>query len=209
MNCAAVTITGDDANNQASGPGQTQGQGQGQGQQESGSTPPGYSGAPDPSVSAAQQASATPSSSTAASKPSSYSLDNCVCTCASTSPISSSTVQGSDCTCTCNAALTHKRHTHPHPRYAGRHHAHPRSSPLVAGPHVGAVRVGGAEKRKEKRAEGTVVVAFARRPQMLVADTGNGCRSPKKTAELKYPDPGPDVVAGDGEYPLELPTGEC
>ena len=26
------------------------------------------------------------------------------------------------------------------------------------------------------------------------------------SAEVKYPNPGPDVVPGDGEYPLALPS---
>jgi hypothetical protein len=52
-------------------------------------------------------------------------------------------------------------------------------------------------------------VAFSSRPVMLFADVNNGCLSPKTTAELKYPNPGPDVVEGDGEYPLQLPTGTC
>ncbi|KAK4896235.1 hypothetical protein LTR27_005757 [Elasticomyces elasticus] len=54
-----------------------------------------------------------------------------------------------------------------------------------------------------------VSVAYHNRPEMLVADDGNGCLTPHTTAELKYPQPGPDVVAGDGEYPLELPYGTC
>ncbi|KAK5128823.1 hypothetical protein LTR85_000156 [Meristemomyces frigidus] len=52
-------------------------------------------------------------------------------------------------------------------------------------------------------------VAYTDRPLMLVADDGNGCLTPKSTAEVKYPDPGPDVVLGDGLYPLELPSGNC
>ena len=44
---------------------------------------------------------------------------------------------------------------------------------------------------------------------MLIADDGNGCLTPKTTAELKYPHPGPEVVPGDGDYPLELPSGNC
>lgn len=52
-------------------------------------------------------------------------------------------------------------------------------------------------------------VAYTDRPGMFVADTKNGCRTPHTTAELKYPDPGPDVVEGDGVYPLELPSGAC
>ena len=52
-------------------------------------------------------------------------------------------------------------------------------------------------------------VAFANRPLMLMADVDNGCLTPKTTAEVKYPQPGPDVVTGDGAYPLELPSGTC
>jgi hypothetical protein len=50
---------------------------------------------------------------------------------------------------------------------------------------------------------------FTQRPTMLFADVNNGWLSPLTTAELKYPNPGPDVVEGDGEYPLQLPTGNC
>jgi hypothetical protein len=44
---------------------------------------------------------------------------------------------------------------------------------------------------------------------MFVADDGNDCHTPHTTAELKYPDPGPDVTPGDGVYPVELPSGSC
>lgn len=44
---------------------------------------------------------------------------------------------------------------------------------------------------------------------MFVADNGNDCETPRSTAELKYPDPGPEVVSGDGVYPVELPSGAC
>lgn len=44
---------------------------------------------------------------------------------------------------------------------------------------------------------------------MLASDIGNGCDSPLTKSELKYPDPGPVVVLGDGEYPVELPSGNC
>jgi hypothetical protein len=50
---------------------------------------------------------------------------------------------------------------------------------------------------------------FSLRPKMLFANVDNGCTSPKTYFELKYPNPGPDVVEGDGEYPLELPSGTC
>lgn len=52
-------------------------------------------------------------------------------------------------------------------------------------------------------------MAFAERPLMFVADNGNDCETPRSTAELKYPDPGPEVVSGDGVYPVELPSGAC
>jgi hypothetical protein len=48
-------------------------------------------------------------------------------------------------------------------------------------------------------------VAFNDRPDMLFADVKNECITPHTTAEVKYPHPGPDVVEGDGEYPLEMP----
>ncbi|OQO05894.1 hypothetical protein B0A48_09990 [Cryoendolithus antarcticus] len=59
-----------------------------------------------------------------------------------------------------------------------------------------------------QRAEGADV-AFHDRPEMLVADVGTGCITPKTTAELNFPQPGSDVVASDGEYPMELPSGPC
>ncbi|WEW54619.1 hypothetical protein PRK78_000039 [Emydomyces testavorans] len=51
-------------------------------------------------------------------------------------------------------------------------------------------------------------IAFDARPGFLVANIGNGCMTPNGNAEVKYPNPGPDVVQGDGEYPLKLPTPE-
>ena len=47
---------------------------------------------------------------------------------------------------------------------------------------------------------------YHERPAMLVANTGTGCLTPKTTAEVKFPHPGPDVVVGDGEYGLEHPS---
>lgn len=52
-------------------------------------------------------------------------------------------------------------------------------------------------------------VAFNDRPFMFVADDGNGCDTPRTTVELKYPDPGPEVVHGDGLFRLDLPLGGC
>jgi hypothetical protein len=51
--------------------------------------------------------------------------------------------------------------------------------------------------------------AFTARPEMFVPDYAGGCITPETVAELKYPDPGPDIVNGDGEYPVELPSGTC
>jgi hypothetical protein len=59
----------------------------------------------------------------------------------------------------------------------------------------------------EKR--GASTVAFTSRPLMFIADPKHGCDTPHTSAELKFPDPGPDVVQGDGEYPLALPGGTC
>jgi hypothetical protein len=63
-----------------------------------------------------------------------------------------------------------------------------------------------AQRFVERDAE---LVPFNKRPLMLFADVKNGCLSPLTNAELKYPNPGPNVVEGDGEYPLQLPTGNC
>lgn len=50
-------------------------------------------------------------------------------------------------------------------------------------------------------------IPFDQRPSFLVANVEqvNDCRTPRTTAEVKYPHPGSDVVQGDGEYPLEHP----
>ncbi|KAK2813860.1 hypothetical protein FQN50_000261 [Emmonsiellopsis sp. PD_5] len=50
-------------------------------------------------------------------------------------------------------------------------------------------------------------VAFNDRPSFLFANLDNGCMTPKTDYELKYPNPGPDVEGGDGEYKLRLPMG--
>lgn len=55
----------------------------------------------------------------------------------------------------------------------------------------------------------SIPMPFDNRPLMFVADNGNDCETPHSTAELKFPEPGPEIVVGDGVYPLELPTGAC
>ncbi|KAL1587790.1 hypothetical protein WHR41_03594 [Cladosporium halotolerans] len=52
-------------------------------------------------------------------------------------------------------------------------------------------------------------VPFSSRPTMLLANAGNGCLAPLTDAELKYPEPGHEIVAGDGAYPLRFPVGNC
>jgi len=55
-------------------------------------------------------------------------------------------------------------------------------------------------------------VPFNERPYMLVANSmafGNSCYTPHTDWEVKYPNPGPDVVPSDGSYPLMLPMGNC
>lgn len=47
-------------------------------------------------------------------------------------------------------------------------------------------------------------VPFSSRPTMLVADDGNGCVTPKADAELKFLEPGPDVVTGDVVYSASI-----
>ncbi|KAL1860964.1 hypothetical protein Plec18170_001478 [Paecilomyces lecythidis] len=64
----------------------------------------------------------------------------------------------------------------------------------------------GLEKRENPNASApSAHVAFDDRPSFLFADIDNGCETPKTTAEVKYPNPGPDVQPGDGVYPLALP----
>jgi len=46
-------------------------------------------------------------------------------------------------------------------------------------------------------------------PEMLVANVNNGCTTPRTTAEVAFPNPGPDVESGDGAYPLVEPQGNC
>lgn len=85
------------------------------------------------------------------------------------------------CVCTCTKPLA-RRALHLHKHVAHRHlHGH------------------GLHARSPQ-------TPYHERPAMLVADTGDGCLTPKTTAEVKFPHPGPDVVVGDGEYALEHPS---
>jgi len=46
-------------------------------------------------------------------------------------------------------------------------------------------------------------------PEMLVANVGRGCSTPRTDAETDFPNPGPEVEKGDGAYPLRMPEGNC
>ncbi|PPJ52792.1 hypothetical protein CBER1_11283 [Cercospora berteroae] len=81
----------------------------------------------------------------------------------------------------------------------------------IVGPEVGA---GGAASApagdaRGKTSSAPTSVPFRARPLLFVADDGNDCETPRSTAELEFPEPGPEVVVGDGVYPLELPQGAC
>jgi len=131
---------------------------------------------------------ASPSAaSTAASQMTFMTANNCTCICAS--PVNIST-----CDCSCPVATpppphsARDLHQHIHHKRTLSDKTAPSSAPQTTSPKF---------------------TPFDSRPQMLIADNGNGCLTPKSTAEVKYPDPGPDVVTGDGVYPLELPSGNC
>jgi hypothetical protein len=73
----------------------------------------------------------------------------------------------------------------------------------------GALAVNDKRENLGERPVLSLSLPFYARPTMLVADDGNGCLTPRTDAELKYPEPGPEVVTSDGEYPLRLPEGHC
>ncbi|OCK75599.1 lytic polysaccharide monooxygenase [Lepidopterella palustris CBS 459.81] len=144
-------------------------------------------GAPEQPVSSAIAATSTQaatSSTAAAAQPTSssatYTLEGCTCTCTD-----------SDCTCKC-----------PKPNVARSLVQH--KALLQHLEHLKLRDSASVSESQIKRAADSV--AYSSRPQMLLADIDNGCESVKTTHELKYPNPGPDVVQGDGEYPLAMPT---
>ncbi|KAF2430878.1 hypothetical protein EJ08DRAFT_697086 [Tothia fuscella] len=92
---------------------------------------------------------------------------------------------------------------HPHGRFYSKHfHHHPARNSLPVAPRSSVKQ--GQYSTFQKRA-----TAFSSRPIMFAPDFWNGCTTPRTNAELKYPDPGPEVVRGDGEYPVHLPGGRC
>ena len=80
----------------------------------------------------------------------------------------------------------------------------PAASSAASGPNLDQNQSLRYSRALNNRATGPV--PYAQRPAFLIADTDNGCTTVRGSAEVKYPNPGPDVVPGDGEYPLALPT---
>jgi hypothetical protein len=142
-----------------------------------------------PSSSPAPSSSASkPASSSVPASPNTYKVGDCTCTCSSTTNGQKLKTKRdftmSGCSCTCSST--------PVPAPAERR-AVPGRSPL-------------RPRILEERYSNT---PFSQRPLMLFANVNNGCTTPKTTAEVQYPNPGPDVTMGDGGYPLELPSGSC
>lgn len=138
--------------------------------------------------------------SSSSNSPASYSAPSTTSTAAPSS--SGTTYQtANDCTCVCDSPANISTCNCTCPNTVSKRQIHPAGEPN--------------HKRRQTTptttasAASSSFVAFADRPLMLVADDGNGCLTPKSTAEVKYADPGPDVVMGDGLYPLELPSGNC
>ncbi|KAK5134481.1 hypothetical protein LTR08_006398 [Meristemomyces frigidus] len=136
---------------------------------------------PSPGSSGLASYGASPSTSTSPAPASSAPTYTTAnnCTCACPTPLNIAT-----CTCSCPSPNNNNNKRQPH-HHLNPHNHNPRNPTPPSS------------------------IPFPSRPLMLVADDGNGCLTPKTTAEAKFPLPGPDVVAGDGVYPLELPRGEC
>ncbi|KAK3065506.1 hypothetical protein LTS18_006217 [Coniosporium uncinatum] len=134
----------------------------------------------------------------------SLNMDGCTCTGCISAADGDGTMALTGCTCHCPEAPVAARSITPPNQHHRHSHVH-----FPASTFGRKKRSGTAQLRKKEVKRVPVKVAFTDRPEMLIADTNNGCETPKTNAELKYPNPGPDVVEGDGEYPLEEPTGDC
>ncbi|KAK7557774.1 hypothetical protein IWX50DRAFT_191265 [Phyllosticta citricarpa] len=141
-------------------------------------------------------ASHTPSNSQSSSGK--YKLDWCQCTCdESTSTLNKEQAyDASGCTCQCWKAPTtttsSKREVHM------ARHVHNRR---------------GFADNKAAPIEGrdTTAVAWNSRPEIFVPNPiWHDCHLPLTDSELSYPNPGPQVIKGDGEYPMKQPsTAQC
>ncbi|KAF2143348.1 lytic polysaccharide monooxygenase [Aplosporella prunicola CBS 121167] len=68
----------------------------------------------------------------------------------------------------------------------------------------------GASAKSDKSVAMKRDVSWDARPKMLIPNpVWHDCSLPKTDAELQFPDPGPEVIKGDGEYPLALPETGC
>jgi hypothetical protein len=141
---------------------------------------------PEPPVPSTTRSHTGPQPTPAAAAAASYTLEGCSCTC----PLPSFT---DGCSCECENPSARRRR-----RLVER---------KALALHVEELR------RKEALnvpARSTEIVAFSARPDMLFLDfDGTGCTSVGTSVELSFPDPGPDVVEGDGEYKLAPPVGNC
>jgi hypothetical protein len=115
-------------------------------------------------------------------QPTKYTLEDCTCEC----PTETLT---SFCSCQCKSPTT-KRHFVER-KALQMHKRHLFNTAKLYAP--------------MRRAE---VVAFNSRPDMLLGiDFSTArCHSPGGNTELRFPNPGPDIVEGDGEYPLAEPS---
>ncbi|KAF2469780.1 uncharacterized protein BDR25DRAFT_304220 [Lindgomyces ingoldianus] len=138
---------------------------------------------------AASSSAPAPSKTQSAQHPEStgaqYTLKSCTCECPSQTYTDS-------CQCTCESPAVSRRLVE---REALTLHKR---------------RLQHAEKMKAP-VRRTEAVAFKSRPDMLInidwKDKEDGqCHSAGSPYELKFPDPGPTVVQGDGEYQLKEPT---
>ncbi|KAK7534825.1 uncharacterized protein J3D65DRAFT_659668 [Phyllosticta citribraziliensis] len=138
-------------------------------------------------------ASNTPSSSKSSGK---YKLDWCQCSCdeSSTTLNKEQAYTASGCSCQCWKAPTttsSKREAHM------ARHVHNRS--------------GFAENSAPIEGRDTTAVAWNSRPQIFIPNPiWHDCQLPLTDWELSYPNPGPQVIKGDGEYPMKTPsTAQC
>ncbi|KAL2265757.1 hypothetical protein VTJ83DRAFT_6857 [Remersonia thermophila] len=69
-----------------------------------------------------------------------------------------------------------------------------------------SVTIGGGAAKRATRAPAKPRAAFSARPQIFVANIGNGCRTIEGT-DVEYPNPGPDAVVNPGK--LGAPVGDC
>ncbi|EKG12228.1 hypothetical protein MPH_10635 [Macrophomina phaseolina MS6] len=205
MNCAAVTITnhddsdgGDGASSSAAAPSYAPA-----------TTLPASSATPETSttevVESSTQAAATPTSSgtTDNGGGKQFALEWCSCDCSTASDTTDEedAYEASDCNCKCwKKPQSINKRTESHlSRHLHRHISSNFESTKQR-------RSTSAEQQKidlqQKRA-----TAWAARSDLFIPDPiWHDCQLPLTNSELQYPDPGDQVVEGDGEYPLELPS---